>query len=389
MIDTDYIALDEYDRANNLADASAEQSMSSSKYKIFNRWSTPSLPNTGIHRLFEQSDQNWYMHKCDRCNYYNQMSYEDYDSSSIEAGGNILEVNPDGVDHLALTVVPGSFQYVCKKCGKPLDRWYNGQWIPKYPDRAQGDQGIKGYMISQLNAVWKSADDLKTNELNSTSKQAFYNYVLGHPYQDQKLAVTEADILNHINDKTEFQQDLDDYRFIATGIDWGNTHWLTTLGMRKNGQVDLIDLHHIVKSGATDAMNIGADLEQVKMHLSKIKPDMIIADIGDSGDKVAKLIEYYGENRVYGCEYNSSSYSTGQLVNVWNEDKHTVKADKLMQNKRYIAWIKEGVVHHPNMRHNKELQTYMQHWQNVTIRDEEDPRTGEFRQVIGRKGIGD
>lgn len=128
-IDVDYVALDEYDRVPGLAEASAQQSMESSKYKIFNRWSTPSLPNDGIHRLFEQSDQNWYLHKCERCNHWNQMSYDDYDPSSINAGGNILNVNPDGVDFLAKTVVPGSFQFVCQKCGKPLDRWYNGQWV--------------------------------------------------------------------------------------------------------------------------------------------------------------------------------------------------------------------------------------------------------------------
>jgi len=40
-IDVDYVALDEYDRVPGLAEASAEQSMSSSKYRIFNRWSTP------------------------------------------------------------------------------------------------------------------------------------------------------------------------------------------------------------------------------------------------------------------------------------------------------------------------------------------------------------
>lgn len=105
---------------------SAEQAMSSSKYKIFNRWSTPTLPQTGIHRLFEQSDQHWYLHKCEKCNHYNQMSFEDYSDEGIDKGGNILLLNPDGVDPIAKTVVPGSYQYVCRKCGRPLDRWYNG-----------------------------------------------------------------------------------------------------------------------------------------------------------------------------------------------------------------------------------------------------------------------
>lgn len=40
-VDADYIALDEYDHVTGQAEMSAEQAMSSSKYKIFNRWSTP------------------------------------------------------------------------------------------------------------------------------------------------------------------------------------------------------------------------------------------------------------------------------------------------------------------------------------------------------------
>jgi len=156
--------------------------------------------------------------------------------------------------------------------------------------------------------------------------------------------------------------------------------------MRNNGQIDLIGLENVAKTGATDSMNIGADLEQVKMYLAKVKPDIIIADIGDSGDKVAKLIEYYGNNKVFGCEYNSSPKSTGQLIPTWNEESHKVKVDKLMQNKRYISWLKEGVVTHPNMPNDRQLQAYLNHWKNVTIRDVEDERTGEFRQVIGRRG---
>lgn len=40
-VDADAVYLDEYDRVGGAADMSAEQAMSSSKYKIYNRWSTP------------------------------------------------------------------------------------------------------------------------------------------------------------------------------------------------------------------------------------------------------------------------------------------------------------------------------------------------------------
>lgn len=237
-----------------------------------------------------------------------------------------------------------------------------------------------------MNAVWIEASDLKVKELEAKSKQSFYNYVLGMPFEDAKMSINDADILGNVHEHTGFLQNREDYRFVATGIDWGNRHWMVSIGLRNNGQIDLIDLHNVQKSGATDAFNIGADLEQIKMHLSKIKPDIIIADIGDSGDRVAKLIEAYGEGKVFGCKYNSSPKSTGQLVPTWSENAHTVTVDKLMQNKRMISMIKEGRIHHPNMSKHPEMQRYILHWKNVFIRDEEDQRTGEFYQIIGRKG---
>ena len=55
------------------------------------------------------------------------MNYDEYQSESpLEKRGNILCVNPKGIDILAGTVVEGSYQFVCQKCGLPLDRWYNG-----------------------------------------------------------------------------------------------------------------------------------------------------------------------------------------------------------------------------------------------------------------------
>lgn len=385
-VDIDFLSLDEYDRVPTLAEASALESMSSSKYKITNRWSTPSVFNMGIHKLFEQSDQSWYLHKCDRCNYYNQMSYDEYDSSSIEAGGNIMTVNPDGVDLLAKTVVEGSFQFVCKKCGKPLDRWYNGSWVKKYPNRTQHGDGISGFMISQLNAVWISADQLKEKELNAKSKQAFYNYVIGSPYEDLGLTVTDEDVFNNTSEHINpVPRRTDEYRFICAGIDWGNFHWISIMGMRKDGTFELIKLANVQKSAATDMQNIGADLEAIKVILDPYDVDMIVADIGDSGDKIARLMQYYGADKVFGCRYPSTPKSTGQLNPTWSETSNTVKVDKLMQNKRYIAMLKAGQIRHYRNQEDPELKRYLAHWKNVVIRTEEDESTGDFYEVIGRR----
>lgn len=383
-VDIDYLSLDEYDRVNPLAEASAMESMSSSPFKVVRRWSTPSVPNMGIHKLFEKSDQHWYQHKCDRCNHWNKLSYEDYDPSGVHEGGNILCVNPDGIDKLAGTVQEGSFQFVCQKCGKPLDRWYNGEWVADYPSRTANGQGIRGYMISQLNAVWVSADELKQKEMNTESKQAFHNYILGYPFEDIKLRVLEDDVYSNNSELAVSQMyDRGRYKFISVGIDWGNHHWITVHGMTEDGHVDLIRLFNVEKISRPDMVE--ADLEKIKLEISKYDPDIIIADNGDSGNNVLKLINFFGQNRVFGCTYKSSPRSTGQLKPEFNENNNRVTVDKLMQNKRYIQALKTRDISSYKIIDN-DLKTYLQHWQNVVIMDEEDEKTGEFYQVIKRKG---
>ncbi|MGV3126001.1 phage terminase large subunit family protein [Streptococcus orisratti] len=118
-VDIDYLSLDEYDRVGASAEISAMESMSSSQFGVLRRWSTPTVPDFGIHALFNQSDKRVYMHKCDSCGKHNKLDYEE----------NIECLDESGVDVMAKTVKDGTFRFICKYCGKPLDRWYNGEWV--------------------------------------------------------------------------------------------------------------------------------------------------------------------------------------------------------------------------------------------------------------------
>lgn len=88
---------------------------------------------------------------------------------------------------------------------------------------------------------------------------------------------------------------------------------------------------------------VEADLETIIWEISKYEPDIIIADNGDSGNNVLKLINHFGEDKVFGCTYNSSPRSTGQLRPKFNEKDNTVTVDKLMQNKIYIQGLKTKI----------------------------------------------
>jgi Phage terminase large subunit (GpA) len=372
-VDIDYLSLDEYDRVTSSAEISAVESMTSSQFQYLRRWSTPTVPDYGIHALFNQSDQLSYMHKCDSCGTRQQMDYEK----------NIECLDEDGVDVLAKTVKENTFRFICSHCGKPLDRWYNGEWVAKYPERTADGGGTRGYLITQMNAVWISADELKRKELKAKSKQHFHNYVLGLPFQDVALAVQDKDIKGNIReDLPEPMMARGNYRFISVGIDWGNTHWVTVRGFRDNGMIDLIRVFPVQR--ARGAANIEADLEKIINEITPYRPDIICADIGDSGNYVDKLVGHFGKGRVYGVKVNPNPRSNGQIHNKWSEQNSQVTIDKLTQNKLHISDMKMNRLgfYRPDVN----LEYYIEHWKNVVIRDEEDEKTGEVYQIITNRG---
>ena len=67
-----------------------------------------------------------------------------------------------------------------------------------------------------------SADDLVRKELNAKSRQTFYNYVLGEPYQDLSFTILPRDVVDMRRTYLpEAKYDSDGYEFTVAGIDWG------------------------------------------------------------------------------------------------------------------------------------------------------------------------
>jgi phage terminase large subunit GpA-like protein len=146
----DWLGLDEYDRMKDGVELAFRESMKSSRYHLMRRWSTPTIPGRGVDYLFSKSDQRFYMHKCDRCGTWQVITMED----------NIVQVKPNGVNIVEETIEDDTYEFVCSHCKLPLNRWNMGQYVAKFPDR----KDIRGYHVSQLDAVWVSADEIMRNQ---------------------------------------------------------------------------------------------------------------------------------------------------------------------------------------------------------------------------------
>lgn len=360
--DLDFLAMDEYDRQGEDVETAFMEGMKSSAYGYLRRWSTPSIPARGIDRLFTISDQHYWMHKCTACNEYQVLDIED----------NIKQVKPDGVDLVTNAVEPGTFAFVCSKCGQPLDRWQNAQWVSKHPSR----QALRGYHISQLDAVWISADDIKSRELSYKSTQLFHNYVIGVPFASEGMLVTDDDILANIRLPKPINS-RQGYAKIIVGIDWGVTNWYVVMGLTAEGKTDLLNLG----SFRDDPSKPLDAVKNIASALMPYDPDLIIADAGFGADRNAYLMQRF-RGRVYACQYHTYS-GRSKPIDSWNEGARTVTVDKTLKVQRMLHAIKNREIGY--FKENDQLSLLIKHLKNVRIMDEEN-NNGQIYQVATRIG---
>lgn len=155
------------------------------------RWyfSHPLLPDIGIDKWWQMSDQKHWFITCPHCEEVQFLSW------------------PDSID-------PDKRCYVCKSCHGQLsdDDRRKGKWFPKYKDRQ-----FSGYWVSQLMCPWISADKILT-DFKEKTPEYFYNYVLGLPYAGGDSKLTK----DHIMQNLTHEQDVPEKNErVVIGIDTG------------------------------------------------------------------------------------------------------------------------------------------------------------------------
>lgn len=203
-IPADMVINDEVDLSDQQILSLFGSRMQNSKYKIHQRFSTPSFPSFGIDLNWEASDQYSYFCKCDSCGHW---QHPEFTPKFIHlAGTNIPEVD----DLTKITKEYGEVldlgaSYVrCERCltrlnlGNPDNR----QWVSKFPSRVDS----RGYRIgpfstSKLDIRYVMTSMWKYQKTEFT--RGFYNTVLGLPYSDGNMQIPIADIEGCLTGKTD------------------------------------------------------------------------------------------------------------------------------------------------------------------------------------------
>lgn len=364
-VDIDILGFDEYDRMKDNVELSFQEGLKSSRYGWLRRWSTPTIPGRGINLLYDKSDQQRYVWTCEHCGEKQFLTIED----------NVIQIKPNGVNYATQEIEDGTFIIGCKKCKKELNRWGVGEWVSfssQYKER-------RGYFISQLDALWISADDIMRRQFSYPSKQLFYNYVIGMPYASEGMLITDEDIRASIRLTGEVKSRTPTYPMIVAGIDWGTMNWMIILGIKNDGNIDILDIYWARDNPVKPLEPVG----HFAAILRAYDPNLIIADSGYGADRNAFLFTQF-PRAFYSCYWTTvkDAASKVKFLDNWNESSHEVTVDKTVKMSRALHMIKGRLI--GVFPWNEKVEVFTKHLKNVRIMDEESG--GQIYQIATRIG---
>lgn len=150
---------------------------------------SPTIPDIGIHKVFNDSDQKFRMIKCEACNGYTCIA---------EEFPNSIKFKKEGDRHVPYLA--------CIKCDREIHP-RNGEYVAKFPskfDPRYPMEGISGYHVShfitpkmRLELVMKKWDEAQSD---TTKMGLFYNRYLGFPYIPIEDRLRQQDVFNCCGD---------------------------------------------------------------------------------------------------------------------------------------------------------------------------------------------
>lgn len=164
-----------------------------SKYKINQKFSTPTYPKAGISKDYTESDQHEFFIKCSHCN-HQQVPVFTREFCEIPGIGDehsslVDQINIDNVGDLDLR----NSKVVCERCREPLDLGAHEtrEWVPLMPSLSDISRGyrVRPFSLDGLDIRYIVGELLEAKK--KTSLRRFHNTVLGEAYIDDSIALSE------------------------------------------------------------------------------------------------------------------------------------------------------------------------------------------------------
>jgi hypothetical protein len=167
-VPVDLIVFDELDEAPQRAVDMAMERMGHSEFKEVLMLSNPTIPDYGIDKAFQETDQRYWLLKCPFCAHHTCLE-STFPDCLREVGGRVIRA--------------------CGRCGGELDP-DNGEWVAKRASITQK----RGYHYSQLFSQYIDPGDILHQYRTTNNLQDFFNLKIGVAYveAENRLSVEEV-----------------------------------------------------------------------------------------------------------------------------------------------------------------------------------------------------
>ena len=169
------VIIDEFDYCNAENLPLAKDRLQASTVKLYCEAGIPTVEGEGIDKSFKESDQKLWHIKCSHCREWQSLDFF-VNVVNQEGDSTFVPLDKDWKEGSDVDL-----RAMCKKCGRPLDRLSEGEFVQLRPGHL-----ASGYQLSHLFSPTVMLAQLYKNFIESTGdetkKQAFYNSNLGLAY---------------------------------------------------------------------------------------------------------------------------------------------------------------------------------------------------------------
>ena len=337
-IPVDFIVMDELDEAPQNAVDMAMERMAHSEFKEILKLSNPTLTDYGIDKAFQETDQRYWLLRCEKCNEYTCLE----------------DTFPD-----CLKIVNGRVIRACQKCHaeRTPSSSTSGAKKPSITDK-------RGYHYSQLFSHFVNPGDILHQFRTTNNLTDFYNLKIGIAYVEAENRLSVQEVLALCGNEGISSQDKGP---CYMGVDQGKD--LHVVIGKKHGQ----------KSGQIVHIDVYKDWEELDRLMGNFNVSRCVVDALPETRNARAFAERF-KGKVFLNYYNI--HQKGSYA--WNEKELIVSCNRTESLDASHKEIMDQSIVLP--KECEIVKEFAQHLRNVAKKLEEDEETGSKRYVYVKLG---
>jgi len=337
-IPVDFEVFDELDEAPQNAVDMAMERMGHSEFREVLKLSNPTLPDYGIDKAFQETDQRYWLLKCPKCGEYTCLE-DTFPDCLLEARGRVIRA--------------------CMKCKAGLNP-SAGDWVAKRPSI----EDKRGWHYSQLFSHYVDPADILRNFRTTNNLSDFYNLRIGIAWVEASNRLTIEEVLSLCGNDGISSSDPGP---CSMGVDQGK------------------DLHVVIgkrhgdKAGKIIHLGIYKDWHELDRLMRIFHVSRCVVDALPETRNARAFAERF-KGRVFLNYYNE--HQKGSYA--WNEGKLIVMCNRTESLDASHKEIVDSAVVLP--KDCEITKTFAAHLHNVAKKLEEDEETGSKRYIYVKLG---